>query len=289
MSAEPRRQSAVVPTAPVSVVVPCFCCMGTIRRAIASVAAQTLLPAEVILVEDCSGDGTLATLRDTAAGYPAGWITVVAQPANAGPSSARNRGWDLATQEYVAFLDADDSWHPRKIELQMDVLRTDPELMLLAHPMDVRTPDAPLRELLPPICAKIVPRRVLLSSNPFPTSSVVLRRALPLRFDEARWRAEDYLLWAQIVYSGRRAGILNQVLASWHKHPYGAGGLTADLDAMNRAGVDARRALHAQGLISLPELCFAHVIGALRHLRRHWLTRARRPADKAIARSPGGR
>lgn len=288
MSVESRRRPAVAPTVPVSVVVPCFRCSDTIRRAVASVAAQTLVPAEVILVEDCSGDGTLAVLHRIAERYPAGWVTVVAQPTNGGPSRARNRGWALATQEYVAFLDADDSWYPRKIELQMHALRADPALMLLAHPMDVRTPDAPLQEVLPPIGITIVSGRTLLSSNPFPTSSVVLRRALPLRFDESRWRAEDYLLWAQIVYSGHRAGRLNQVLASWHKHPYGAGGLTADLGAMNRAGTDARRALHAQGFISLSELYFAQVIGTLRYFRRHWLTWARRFADKAGARSPDG-
>lgn len=58
--------------APVSVVVPCFRCAATIDDAIASVAAQTLRPAEILLVEDGSGDDTLAALHRLAAAHAPG-------------------------------------------------------------------------------------------------------------------------------------------------------------------------------------------------------------------------
>ena len=60
----------MIVTAPVSVIIPCFRCTKTIARALASVAAQTLRPAEVILVDDASGDGTRAVLHELQAYYP---------------------------------------------------------------------------------------------------------------------------------------------------------------------------------------------------------------------------
>src|SRR5215831_14326963 len=106
-----NRAEATREHAPVSAVIPCYRCGATIRRALESVAGQTLLPSEVILVDDCSADGTEAELRQIATEYPQGWIKVVSLSANGGPGVARNGGWDAAAQPYVAFLDADDCWH----------------------------------------------------------------------------------------------------------------------------------------------------------------------------------
>ena len=99
----------------VSVVIPCFRCTGTIERAVASVAAQTRRPAEVILVDDASGDDTQKLLQKLSQHFEPGWIKLVFLEQNVGAASARNAGWDQATQTYVAFLDADDAWHPKKI------------------------------------------------------------------------------------------------------------------------------------------------------------------------------
>ena len=100
--------------APVSVVIPCYRCSLTIRRALASIAQQSLKPAEVILVDDASGDGTLAVLKELASSYP-NWMRLIALETNRGAASARNEGWAAASQPFIAFLDADDTWHREKI------------------------------------------------------------------------------------------------------------------------------------------------------------------------------
>jgi glycosyltransferase involved in cell wall biosynthesis len=246
------------------VVIPCFRCADTIGDAIASVAAQTLLPAEILLVDDCSGDGTLETLRALAADHPPGWIKVVESPANGGPSAARNIGWNRATERYIAFLDADDSWAPRKLELQMAALQADPDIALIAHRMDVRDRRLPPPTLRPPLRTAILGRRRVLLNNPFPTASVVLRRDLPFRFNEEFRRVEDFLLWAQIAGAGYRCAKLNQTLASWHKPNYGAGGLSGDLAAMHRAGRAVRVELLRQGLMSRPEFYFTRLLSIFR-------------------------
>lgn len=257
--------------APVSVVIPCYRCADTIADSVASAAAQTRLPAQVILVDDASGDGTLDALHAVAATYPPGWVVVVAAPVNGGPSRARNLGWEHATQPYIAFLDADDTWAPRKMELQMDALEADPGLVLIAHRMAVRERGAGPVPLRPPVRVTAIGRRRFLLNNPFPTASVVLRRDLPFRFNERFRRVEDFLLWAEIGFSGYRCAKLNQVLAYWHKPTYGAGGLTADLDAMHRAGREVRHELLRRGLVTPAEHWFARSVGIVRRTRRRLL------------------
>jgi glycosyltransferase involved in cell wall biosynthesis len=103
----------------VSVVIPAFDRVAVLPRALDSVLAQSRPAAEVIVVDDGSTDGTAALLdRD----YPG--VTVIRQP-NRGVSAARNAGLAAATGEWLAFLDSDDEWRPRKLEHQLEALHVD--------------------------------------------------------------------------------------------------------------------------------------------------------------------
>ncbi|GGA42757.1 glycosyltransferase family 2 protein [Dyella nitratireducens] len=288
-TADGRRENHAVQVgdiAPVSVVIPCYRCVHTIGHAVASVAAQTVRPAEVLLVEDGSGDGTLEELHRVAGIYPPGWVKVMAMPRNSGPSAARNRGWQHAVQPWVAFLDADDSWHPQKLKLQMEALAEDTQAVLIAHDMNEQTRTMPPPPLNYPVSAtQVTAYRLFLLRTQFPTASIILRRDLPFRFDETRRLAEDLLLWAQILLSGHRCIRLNQVLASYHKAPYGAGGLSRSLIAMNKAVVEVRRELHQQGLLNWWLWRLADAVGLLRYLRRWAITLRRRRDDVMLAQS----
>ncbi|WP_221250095.1 glycosyltransferase family 2 protein [Desulfuromonas versatilis] len=260
--------------APVSVVIPCFRCADTVSRAVTSVASQTLVPFEVLLVDDCSADGTLDLLYEVARKYPDGWVRVLRLSVNSGPSLARNVGWDNATQPYIAFLDADDSWHPLKLELQMETLLSNKSIALIAHKMNVQSPDAPTPAVRGRPKARLVRPWALIFNNPFPTASVVLRRDLPFRFDDSRRRVEDFLLWAQIMLSGRQCFKINQVLASYHKPTCGAGGLSGDMSAMHDAAISVIRELRAVGLFSWWEYYATLGVTRIKQQRRriiwHW-------------------
>ena len=91
----------------VSVIVPLYNKARTIRRALDSIAAQTHVPLEVIVVDDGSTDGG----GELAAAFHDGMLTVIRQN-NAGPGRARNRGVEESRGELLAFLDADDEWLP---------------------------------------------------------------------------------------------------------------------------------------------------------------------------------
>ena len=264
----PAHGASAMQRAPVSVVVPCFRCAATIDDAVASIAAQTLPPAEVLLVEDASGDGTLAALHRVAAAYEDGWIKVIALEDNGGPSRARNIGWEQATQPYIAFQDADDTWGPRKLALQMAALRADPTLALIAHRMIVAARGTPIAEPQGTPQTQIIGRGRVLFHNPFPTASVVLRRDLPYRFDPQVWYSEDYLLWSQILLSGHRCAKIDQVLAIWNKRGPGQHGLSDNFMAVHRARRVMRRRLWREGFVSFPEYLFTRAVGILASLRR---------------------
>ena len=102
----------------VSVVMPVFNGERFLAQAIESVLAQTWSPVETIVVDDGSTDRS----ADIARGYP---VTYVNQEHSC-VAAARNRGVAAARGELVSFLDHDDVWLPRKLELQVDTLARNP-------------------------------------------------------------------------------------------------------------------------------------------------------------------
>jgi len=238
--------------APVSAIVPCFRCAATIERAARSVAGQTLKPAELIFVDDCSGDSTWNTLERVKAGNAPGWVRLVARDKNGGPSAARNAGWEAATQPYIAFLDDDDAWHPRKIELQYRYMHENSDVAVCGHrSRRVRGAEDERAEPGTPSPADISPAALLLG-NRFVTPSVMLKRNLPFRFAEDRRHMEDHLLWMQIAFAGHRVVRLDAELAFLYKAPFGETGLSSELWRMETAELDNYRRLFRAGVLGAP-------------------------------------
>lgn len=222
----------------VSVVVPCYKCTGTIDRAIESVANQTLLPQEVILIDDCSNDDTWEKLLFIQKKYGFEWIKVFSLEKNSGPATARNMGWDLAKGDFIAFLDSDDSWHPLKIETQYHWMNKNPQALLTGHKFainnsslvkEVNAVEFSNRKSSP----KRISPRVLLFSNVFLTPGVMIKRAVVLRMNPGRKYSEDYDLWLRLAYlpSGE-CYLFDDVLGYIHKNHFGDSGLSSRLVAM---------------------------------------------------------
>ena len=104
----------------VSVVIPMYEAEGWILDTLASVAAQTYSRVETIVVDDGSTDRG-ADLITECNEFRRPAVQLI-RTENQGVSEARNAGILASTGEYVAFLDADDLWHPRKLELQVAYL-----------------------------------------------------------------------------------------------------------------------------------------------------------------------
>jgi len=107
-----------------TVIIPTYNSAGSLAGAIDSVLAQRLRDFELIVVDDGSTDQTRAVLERYRER-----IGVVEQE-NRGIAAARNGGLRLAHGEYVAFLDADDCWHPNMLEQAASALDADPGCVL---------------------------------------------------------------------------------------------------------------------------------------------------------------
>jgi glycosyltransferase involved in cell wall biosynthesis len=228
----------------VSAVIPCYRCDDTIARAVQSVFDQTRRPFELVLVDDGNDVGTSRWLRELEARH-SGWIRLVRLQHNAGVSAARNAGWNAARGKYVAFLDADDTWLPQKIERQCAFMEAHAEIVLTGH-LDHGARRAPLpgdgREY------RMLSRFWVTLGNPFAPSSFMARRDLGLRFSEERRHMEDHRFVQQLVFAGRAVARLETRLGVMHKPVFGHSGLSAQLWAMERAELrnyaDLRRERH---------------------------------------------
>jgi glycosyltransferase involved in cell wall biosynthesis len=120
----------------ISAVVICYNQEGTIEAAMQSVLDQTAIDRirEIIVVDDCSTDGTLARVQALAArnSFGPARIEVIARETNSGGCAApRNDGIRAARGSHIALLDGDDTWEPEKIATQIAALEAFPETGLL--------------------------------------------------------------------------------------------------------------------------------------------------------------
>ena len=267
-------------TALVSVVVPCYRCAATIVRAVSSVAAQTQRPTELILVDDASGDETLQQLHAIRAHYGP-WIRVVALAINAGAASARNAGWNLASQPYIAFLDADDAWHPQKIEIQYGYMQQNPDVALSGHlcrqlPVDTQGTTSWPMEWTGDV-QRVTWSRLLLRHQ-FVTPSVMLKRQIRPRFFEGARHMEDHRLWLEIVGTPLPTVRLQAELAAVYKPVYGASGLSADMWRMEKAELANYRYFHGLGKLSMVQLMLLQAYSLVKFVRRLLIVRLLRRA-----------
>src|SRR4051794_23876242 len=106
----------------VSIILPTFDRLGHLTRAVDSVFAQTLTDWELLIADDGSG----AEARRYLQGLSDPRVTVLWLEHSGNPARARNAALRVARGEYLAFLDSDDLWAPRKLEEQVELLRARP-------------------------------------------------------------------------------------------------------------------------------------------------------------------
>jgi hypothetical protein len=204
---------------PVSVVIPAFNCEKTIVRSISSVRAQSYGSLEIVVVDDCSADGTASAVE--AIGDPA--IRLVRHQANGGASAARNTGIREATGRYIAFLDADDEWAADKIARQVALFEQNGDLGMVICDGDRIAPDG---TTVGTIFSGYDPGiadawKLLLEQSFIQTSCVMARRDLLVAlggFNTSLVVAEDWDLWLRLV-DAAPFGAVPEKLVSFHMTP----------------------------------------------------------------------
>ncbi len=199
MNAEPRPGlPAATGDVLVSVIMPVYNAESTMRRSIDSVLAQTFPALELILVDDGSRDGSAAIIAEYAARDAR--VRPLHQ-ANAGVAAARNAGIAAARGSHVAFLDSDDWWVPRKLELQLAEMRKRDALVSYAAYQRVAEDGRLLSRVQPP--AQVGYREMLGSNHIGNLTGMYDRRLGDVEF--RRIGHEDYVFWLDRVRRASRA------------------------------------------------------------------------------------
>jgi len=196
-TAKPEAEG-VTNTPLVSVVVPAYNAAPFIGAALDSALAQTYRPIEILVADDGSTDATAEVVKGY--GPPVRYL----REENKGPAGARNLGLRHAQGEFIAFLDADDLWHPRKLELQVPQLLKRPTVGLCACWLEGFRDAAEVRwkDLNGEVVAEPVTHRQIVLRNQFSTPTI-LARAEAVRqagsFDETLFGPEDWDFWRRIM------------------------------------------------------------------------------------------
>jgi len=208
----------------VSVVIPTHNRKEFIGETVDSVLAQTYTDLEVIVVDDGSTDGTSDYMQTRYADEPR--VRYVWQE-NAERSAARNRGIDEARGEFVAFLDSDDLWLPKKLEMQMRLMEARPEVVMAL----CWTSNCGLKEdqsvftILPEkedcntqgFHQRLVALNRIISATPLIRKSV-FEKCAKFSLDDKVICFEDWELWIRVACYGK-VDVVPQVLAIRRHHP----------------------------------------------------------------------
>ncbi len=193
----------------ISVIIPAYNAERFIPRCLATVFAQILKPHEIIVVDDGSTDGTAQLAEKLGA--------TVLRRQNGGIGAARNSGIQNATGEWVALLDADDTWAPDKLAQQVAAIRPDTVLVYTGLKYFDDLGERNMLRADDPLSV----RRRLRYSNPIAPSSVILRRQSVLAaggFREGTLTCEDWGMWVRLMPLGSFAAVADP-LTNYYVHP----------------------------------------------------------------------
>jgi len=182
----------------VSVIIPAFNGEKYISEAINSVKNQTYKDWELVVVDDCSVDGTLKKVFEATKDIPEERKTILKNEWNRGISQTLNRGIDAAWGEFISFLDQDDVYLHLKLERQIDFLEAHPECDLVYGDLVVLGTGKLHKN---PPYTREMQKRV----NCIPSCSPLIRRRVfdaGIRFDPKLTCCQDWDLWIQIGEAG---------------------------------------------------------------------------------------
>lgn len=198
----------------ISVIIPAFNASEFIGETLDSVFSQTFTDFEVIVINDGSPD--THELERVLQRFPSK-LRYLKQE-NQGAAAARNTGLRAAEGEFVAFLDADDTWLPLFMEKQLDLLKRNNADFVFADALlfgDSPIAGRTFMQIEPPL-GDVTPENLLSVKVTILTSTVLARKAPILEaglFDESLRRGQDFELWLRLAKAGARFAYQREVLA----------------------------------------------------------------------------
>lgn len=196
----------------VSVITPVYNAEKVIEKTLNSIFNQTYKEIEVVLVDDCSKDNSREVIEGLKIKHPE--IVYFCQLTNQGAGAARNKALELAKGQYVAFLDADDLWHPTKIEKQINLLKdTGGAISYTAIQMIDENDEIVKRKRN---VKEKIDYNFLLRNTMIATSTVLIDRTILGDFRMSTRRGgQDYATWLMLLREGAIAYGINEALEDY--------------------------------------------------------------------------
>lgn len=196
----------------VSVITPIYNAEKYLEKTLASVFAQTYKNIEIVLVDDCSKDKSAQIIARLKMQHPE--IIYFLQPQNMGAGAARNKALELASGQYVAFLDSDDLWLPEKTERQLNLMKkkNSPFSYAAIEMIDEDGRIIKGKRNIKETCNY----KYLLHNTIIATSSVIIDRSILGDFRmPLRRGGQDYATWLSLLREGAVACGINETLVCY--------------------------------------------------------------------------
>lgn len=195
----------------VSIITPSYNSKRFIVKTIESVKSQTYQNFELLIVDDCSKDGSFEYIKEYV-GEDAK-VKVFQLEKNSGAALARNYGIQRANGKYLAFLDSDDLWHPQKLEKQVAFMEQHNYLFTFTNYKMIDEQGKDLnREVL---CPTSMTYKQLLRNTTIGCLTVMLNIERLGKVQMPNLQPEDTALWLKILRNNERAYCLQETLASY--------------------------------------------------------------------------
>ena len=182
----------------VSIIIPTYNREKLIDKTIYSIINQTYQNIEIIVVDDCSKDKTI----DIVNGIKDSRIVYKVLDKNQGAPAARNIGIQIATGDYIAFLDSDDRWEPNKLELQLNLIKSKPNVGVVYTGIKVIDETSKTENVKTPNIRGQILQKLLIRNCVGSTSSVLIDKELLLKvngFDLTLKSCQDWDLWIRLA------------------------------------------------------------------------------------------
>ncbi len=200
----------------VTVVVPTRNRSTFLPTALLAALGQEDVELEVVVVDDASSDDTASTL----ARFSDPRLHVLRHGERRGVARARNAGIARARGEWVAFLDDDDVWSPRKLRTQLDATRSEGADFVYGAAVLLDEERRALESFPAPEPAGLARRLLHSGVIPAGSSNVVAKTEFVRRlggFDEALGHLDDWDLWLRLALNGRAAAV-SEILVGYVLH-----------------------------------------------------------------------
>ncbi|MBZ9730696.1 glycosyltransferase [Salegentibacter sp. JZCK2] len=196
----------------VSVIMPAYNAENFIEDAVSSVISQSYSGWELFIIDDASLDSTLFKAEKLAKKDPR--IKVLRNKQNSGAGITRNKGIKAAQGDFIAFLDADDQWKPKKLEMQLEVMQEQSAAVCFSCYQQIDENGSSRNEIIEAL--PILTYQKLLKSNYLGNlTGIYNAKKLGKIYSPEIRKRQDWALWLEAVKKGGPAIGIQRCLAKY--------------------------------------------------------------------------